>query len=66
MKRYLLFAGAHYYPSGGWRDLIGDFDSLKTAISHGTELYQPWEGMAPERKYDWYHVIDSETMNEVA
>lgn len=31
MKRYLLFAWDQYYPSGGWNDFIGCFDSFEEA-----------------------------------
>lgn len=31
MKRFLLFAGESFYPSGGWHDFIADFDSLNEA-----------------------------------
>ncbi len=34
MKKYLLFAGAHYYPHGGVRDLKGDFDTIEEAEDH--------------------------------
>lgn len=52
MKRYLLFAGYGYYPSGGWDDWIGDFDTVE-------------EAQAAERRGDWYHIIDTETKEEV-
>lgn len=32
VKRYLLFYGDNYYPSGGWGDFQGDFDSLDDAV----------------------------------
>ena len=34
MKRYLVFYGELYYPNGGMRDFIGDFDNLDNAIVH--------------------------------
>jgi len=34
MKRYLVFYGELYYPNGGMRDFIGDFDNLTDAIVH--------------------------------
>lgn len=52
MKRYLLFTGDNYYPSGGWDDFVDSFDSLPDALAalgaHG-------------RKMDWFHVVDSHT-----
>lgn len=47
MKRYLLFAGDQYYPSGGWHDLSGEFDSIEEA-----------EEYVFERGYEWWHVVD--------
>jgi len=46
MKRYGLFAGEKYYPSGGWYDLLGTFDTIPEALS------------APRKFVDWWHVID--------
>ena len=37
MKRYLLFSHAVYYPSGGWGDFRGDFDTLEAAMQWLTE-----------------------------
>lgn len=33
MKRYLLFSYTQYYPSGGWSDFVGDFDTAAQAAS---------------------------------
>lgn len=33
MKRYLLFKGVDYYPSGGWEDFKGDYDSVDEIIN---------------------------------
>lgn len=30
---YLVFIGDHYYPSGGWRDLLGIYATLDEARS---------------------------------
>lgn len=51
MKRYLVFAGSHYYPSGGWDDYKGSFDNLQ-------ECYR-FLGLKPY--LDWLHVVDSTT-----
>jgi hypothetical protein len=53
MKRYILFSGDYYYPSGGWNDAKGDFDTIEEAIRVGSRA-------------DWFHVIDTETWSEVA
>lgn len=34
MKRYLLFVGPNFYPSGGWSDFAGSFDELGQAKAH--------------------------------
>ena len=51
MKRYMLFAGCTYYPSGGMYDLEGCFDSLD-AIS---------VFLLSGKDFDWGHVFDCTT-----
>jgi hypothetical protein len=46
MKRYLLFTGNQYYPSGGWSDFKGSFDTVEEALI--------------ETRGDWWHIVDSE------
>jgi len=36
MKRFLLFAYDDYYPSGGWSDYEGSFDTAEEAMAHKT------------------------------
>ena len=48
MKRYLVFAGADYYPSGGWGDFIDSFDDIDEA-----------RAAAPD--CDWQEVVDKDT-----
>ena len=31
MKRFLVFRYRHYYPEGGWKDFVGDFDGFDQA-----------------------------------
>ena len=52
MKRYLLFAGDIYYPSGGWDDFKDSFDGVAEAIAALG---------AGDRRYAWFHVVDSQT-----
>lgn len=60
MKRFLTFRGQNYYPGGGWSDFAGDADSLEEAIKIAKRPHaQNWA-------IDWWHVIDSETGEEVA
>jgi hypothetical protein len=43
---YLLFAGANYYPAGGWDDFRGQFATVKAAVA------------AVDARWDWWHVVD--------
>lgn len=54
MKRFLLFGGLIYYPSGGWGDFCGSFDSIEEA-----------EDVFSENSCEWYHIVDSETLGIV-
>lgn len=51
MKQYLLFGGAVYYPSGGFEDFRGSFDTLEEAQAKVKELDL-------EDQYSWYHIVD--------
>ena len=55
MKRFLAFAGSRYYPSGGWEDFIGDFDTLEEASAFAAAFE---EDITP---YGWWNVADSES-----
>ncbi len=48
MKRYLLFGGEIYYPSGGWKDLLGSADSLEELMEQPVETF-----------IDWLHIVDT-------
>jgi hypothetical protein len=48
MKRYLMFAGSHYYPCGGWEDFKGCYDTVEEA-----------EAAARAEKEDWTQVVDT-------
>ena len=61
MKRYLLFGYNQYYPRGGWYDLQGSFDTPQEAI----KAAKTGESMVAEVGYDWWHIIDTETMSIV-
>lgn len=52
MKRFFVFGGDIYYPCGGWRDLIGQYDTMEEV----QEFLNDWYG-----EYKWYHVVDSTT-----
>jgi hypothetical protein len=55
MKRFLLFAGYTYYPSGGMEDLIGDFQTPEGARDKLVEVLE-------KGGVDWAHIYDTETM----
>ena len=60
-KRYLLFAGPDYYPAGGWRDLMGDYDDPVPAVAEGKRLRKS----RSMYRTDWWEVIDLETGEEI-
>lgn len=61
MKRFLLFAGDWYYPSGGWDDFEKSFDTLEEARAAKIRTYPNgqiyWQ--------DWGHIVDSHTAKTV-
>ena len=47
---YLVFAGSTYYPSGGWADYKGKFDTEKEALM--------WIARnANDKMLDWWHIV---------
>jgi hypothetical protein len=52
MKRYLLFAGAGYYPAGGMYDYQADYDTLKEAKEAVILHFESYND-------DWAHVWDT-------
>jgi (2Fe-2S) ferredoxin len=61
MKRYLLFSGDHYYPSGGWKDFCGDYDSAEEAVQYLKEKCLKDYYMSGS----WYHVVDTQAPKEI-
>jgi hypothetical protein len=63
MKRWLLFAGATYYPGGGWDDFIASYDTPDEAADEGRRclarrrMPHPHEGPTA----DWYQIVDATT-----
>ncbi len=57
MKKYLLFAGDRYEPSGGVKDFVGSFDSIGDCIKHVATM----SGIS----WDWYHIADRDTLEIV-
>jgi hypothetical protein len=50
MKRFLVFKGDIYYPSGGWGDFVNSCDDLNEAIK-----------LAACTEFQWIQVVDSQS-----
>ena len=48
MKPFYVFCGYNYYPSGGWADFAGSFETLEGA--------NRW--LVNYTSRDWYHIVD--------
>jgi len=48
VKPFVLFKGSNYYPSGGWDDNEGSFDTLEEAVA----------AAMPVEYLEWAHVVD--------
>lgn len=55
LKRFLVFAYDAYYPSGGWNDYQGSFETLAEVRKHIAEVNE--ETSAP----DYFNVVDAHT-----
>lgn len=53
--RYLLFAGDHYYPCGGWEDFICAGDDMEALKSTAGSLLSN----------DWWHIVEISTLQIV-
>jgi hypothetical protein len=51
--KFLLFKGDNYYPSGGWDDFVGAYETLEAAKMAATDC-------------DWAQVVDAVALCEVA
>ncbi len=56
MKRYALFAGQDYYPSGGWDDFQSSHDTADQAVTALTAT-----AATSDCDWDWAHIIDLHT-----
>lgn len=54
MKRYLIFAGDRFYPSGGWKDFKQSCETVEDALVCLIDVLMN-DGA------DWYQIIDSVT-----
>lgn len=48
IKRYLVFGGYNYYPSGGWDDFIDSFDDVSEA-----------QACVLKSNVEWWQVVDT-------
>lgn len=53
MKTIFLFAGHHYYPSGGINDFVASFDTKEEA-----EKYVQNKKETNSWRKEWYDVVD--------
>lgn len=63
VNRFLLFAGEHYYPRGGWEDWRGRFETLdeaKAAFLAWRDGRRESERGDPdvEGHHTWGHIVD--------
>jgi hypothetical protein len=56
MKRYAVFAYSDYYPSGGWGDLFGRYETLEEAKKAIEEDKAP--GGPLRQRSDHYDIVD--------
>lgn len=76
MKRFMLFRGRNYYPSGGIDDLVGNYDTIDEAILVAkSEIMKDYEyqkfAYDDEKEYfnyekdnTWGHIYDTLKMEK--
>jgi len=57
MKRFLVFSSYNYESSGGWKDILGDADTLEEAEDMGRAVLH---------HHDWWHVVDIQEQRVVS
>ena len=60
-RRYCIFAGLDYYPSGGWHDFRASRDTLREAVQAAEEL-STGDGFT----LDWWQIFDMDQRRVVA
>lgn len=53
MKRFLLFIGPEYYPSGGFSDFNSEHETQESAVALGQKKV-----VEESAYYGWWHVVD--------
>ena len=56
MANFALFAGEAHYPSGGFHDLIGTFDTVAEARARFAQGRDP--GDEWNMDFEWGHIVD--------
>jgi len=55
IKRFIIFAGYHYYPEPGVRDIYGHYDTFEEVNSAISDM------VTDDKTWDWLHVLDTDT-----
>lgn len=63
MSQFALFAGDHYYPSGGWGDFRGVFDTIDSARAAFISGQSYGQGIVYH--YDWGQIVDLTSLEVV-
>lgn len=48
---FILFGGSYYYPAGGWKDVLGTFDSADEAKNNADRKMADGE-------IEWWQIVD--------
>ena len=67
MKRFMLFQGSEYYPSGGMSDFIGSYYTLEAALNQVEQTIKndTYESLTDFWRYRWAHIYDIETNEKI-
>lgn len=58
MKKYLLFAGSIFYATGGMKDFVESFDTIKEAKVH-------FKQNSKKEQWGWMHIVSYATLEIV-
>lgn len=67
---FIVFAGDHYYPLGGWSDFNSRHTSLDDAkcsieVIGGRNPYDGGKFKIDGKHYDWYQIVNARTLKVV-
>jgi hypothetical protein len=63
---FLLFAGEHYYPNGGWGDFRGAYATVDEARAGILARQHADAAAGLLSTYEWYEIVDVRTLTVVA